>query len=82
LSSQQRALVLDAVDRQLAYEPTVETRNRRLMRPNLLAIWELRVRDLGVYYDVEDDPEGVIVVQAVGVKTRNAVRIGGEEVEL
>jgi hypothetical protein len=82
LSSRQRALVFDAVDQQLAYEPTIQTRNRKLMQPNLLAIWELRVRDLRVYYDVEDDPEGVVVVQAVGVKLRNAVRIGGEEVEL
>ena len=82
LSSRQRALVLDAVDRQLAYEPTVETRNRKLMQPNLLAVWELRVRNLRVYYDVENDPDGIVVVQAVGVKLRSAVRIGGEEVAL
>jgi mRNA-degrading endonuclease RelE of RelBE toxin-antitoxin system len=82
LSSRQRALVFDAVDRQLAHEPTVQTRNRKILQPNLLAVWELRVGNLRVYYDVAGDPEEIVVVLAVGIKLRNSVRIGGEEVEL
>jgi mRNA-degrading endonuclease RelE of RelBE toxin-antitoxin system len=82
LSAGQRALVFDAVDQQLAHEPAVETRNRKLMQPNLLAVWELRIRALRVYYDVEDEPERLVVIQAIGIKTRNIVRIGGEEVEI
>ncbi|MCK6629060.1 MAG: hypothetical protein L6R45_28270 [Anaerolineae bacterium] len=66
LSARQRSIVFDAVDEQLLYEPTVETRNRKLMRPNPLAIYELRVGDLRVYYDVEDDPETAVVIRAVG----------------
>ena len=52
------------------------------MRPNPVAAWELRVRDLRVYYDIEDEPEPKVSVLAVGIKERNIVRIGGEEVEL
>ena len=35
--------VLDGTDTQLKHEPTVETRNRKRLRPNDLAEWELRL---------------------------------------
>jgi mRNA-degrading endonuclease RelE of RelBE toxin-antitoxin system len=82
LTAAQRSLVLDAVDRQLPHLPTVETRNRKPMRPNLLATWELRVRNLRVYYSVVDEPEAVVLIRAVGVKIRDKVRIGNEEVRI
>lgn len=82
LTARQRAIVLDAVDRQLVHEPDVETRNRKPMRPNPLAPWELRVGVLRVYYDVHGQPEPLVVVLAVGVKVRNRVRIGKDEVVL
>lgn len=37
LTARQQAMVLDTVDEQLMYQPTVETKNRKLMRPNPLA---------------------------------------------
>lgn len=74
--------MFDAVDEQLAHEPTVETRNRKPMRPNPLAPWELRIEELRVYYDVEEEPEKRVVILAVGIKDRSRVIIGGEEVEL
>jgi len=52
------------------------------MRPNPLAPWELRIGNLRVYYDVEEEPESVVFVRAVGVKQRNRVRIGREVIEL
>ena len=82
LTARQRAIVLDAIDEQLIQQPTEETRNRKPMRPNPLAPWELRVADLRVYYDVEDAPEPTVVILAIGVKLRDRVRIGGEEIEL
>ena len=82
LTARQRAVVLDTVDELLAHQPTVETRNRKPMRPNPIAPWELRIGDLRVYYDVEDEPEPVVCVRAVGVKDRNTVRIGGKVIEL
>jgi mRNA-degrading endonuclease RelE of RelBE toxin-antitoxin system len=75
-------MVLDRVEKQLAYEPSAETRNRKPMRPNPLAPWELRIGTLRVYYDVVEDPEAVVLVRAVGVKDRNAVRIGRKEILL
>jgi mRNA-degrading endonuclease RelE of RelBE toxin-antitoxin system len=82
LTARQRATIFDSVDKQLAQQPAVETRNRKPMRPNPIAPWELRVGNLRVYYDIEDKPERVVNILAVGVKNRNRVRIGGEEVEL
>ena len=82
LTARQRRMVLDAVDRQLTYQPDVPTPNRKLMESNPLAVWELRIDNLRVYYDIEDEPEPVVVIRAVGVKERNIVRIGGEEVDL
>jgi len=52
------------------------------MRPNPVAPWELRIGSLRVYYDVEEEPESVVYVRAVGVKERNRVRIGKEVMEL
>jgi uncharacterized protein YgbK (DUF1537 family)/mRNA-degrading endonuclease RelE of RelBE toxin-antitoxin system len=77
LTPRQQAIVIDGVNEQLLYQPTVETRNRKKMRPNLLAPWELRIGDLRIYYDVEE-PERVVYINAVGIKERNQVRIAGE----
>ena len=52
------------------------------MRPNPLASWELRIGKLRVYYDIEEEAENVVYIVAIGVKERNRVWIGGEEVEL
>jgi mRNA-degrading endonuclease RelE of RelBE toxin-antitoxin system len=82
LTVRQQAIVLNTVDKQLIDQPTVETRNRKPMRPNPVAPWELRIGNLRVYYDVEEDPEPVVYIRAVGVKERNRVRIGKEVVEL
>ena len=62
-------------------EPTAETRNRKEMRPNALASWELRIGDLRVYYGVPEEPQTVTVV-AVGIKHGNRVFIGGVERQL
>ena len=82
LTTRQQTIVLDAVDRQLLNQPNVETRNRKPMRPNPVAPWELRIGNLRVYYEVNDDPEPTVVVLAVGIKDRDRVRIGGETVKL
>ena len=50
-AARQRSMVLDGVEEQLMHEPTVETKNRKPMRPNPVAPWELRIDPLRVYYD-------------------------------
>ena len=82
LSVREQRNLVDAVDEQLADQPTVETRNRKPMRPNPIAPWELRAAHLRIYDEVREEPEPVVVVLAVGVKDRNVVRIGGEEIVL
>ena len=82
LTARQQRIVLDTVDEQIVHEPTVETKNRKPMRPNPLAPWELRIGNLRVYYDVEEEPEPVVFIRAVGVKLGNRVRIGREVIDL
>lgn len=82
LTARERTIVFDTVEEQLTHQPTVETRHRKPMRPNPLAPWELRIGTLRVYYDVEDTPEPKVLIRAIGVKERNRVLIGNEEIEL
>ena len=82
LTARQQTIILDTVDEQLIYQPTVETRNRKPMRPNPVAPWELRIGDLRVYYDAADEPEPVVYIRAVGIKEHNRVRIGRKVIEL
>jgi mRNA-degrading endonuclease RelE of RelBE toxin-antitoxin system len=80
------SLIRDVVNEQLSFEPTTETRNRKpLKRPVVfMATWEIRFgpkNRFRVYYDV--DPEQAIVsILAIGIKHRNRVIIGGEEIQL
>jgi mRNA-degrading endonuclease RelE of RelBE toxin-antitoxin system len=74
----QQMIILDTINEQLMYQPTEETRNRKLMRPNPLAVWELRIGDLRVYYEVENEPELLVYINAVGIKKHNQVYIGGK----
>lgn len=82
LTTRQQTIVLDTVERQLQYQPTIETINRKPMRPNPIAPWELRIGDLRVYYDIEDEPEHAVYIRAVGIKERNKVKIGKEVINL
>jgi mRNA-degrading endonuclease RelE of RelBE toxin-antitoxin system len=82
LTRRQQATVLDTVDHQLEHEPTAVTRNRKPMRANPLAPWELRIGSLRVYYDIEEQPVPTVRVLAVGVKEGNRVRIGGRVMNL
>ena len=53
-----------------------------VVHPACLYNWELRIGVLRVYYDVEETPEPVTFIRAIGVKRRNRVRIGRTEIEL
>ena len=82
LTVRERATVFDAIERQLRNQPSVETRNRKPLRPNPVAPWELRAGRLRVFYDVSEGPPRVVRVLAVGVKDRSIIRIGGQEIQL
>jgi len=73
-------MIIAGVETQLAHEPLVDTRNRKRLRANPIAPWELRVGDIRVFYEV-DEP-GVVTVLAIGTKRGNRLCINGEEIEL
>jgi mRNA-degrading endonuclease RelE of RelBE toxin-antitoxin system len=82
LSARQRTLILYAIEEQLSHEPLAETRNRKPMRPNLLAPWELRANSLRVFYEVPADQPNTVRILAIGEKKGNKLFIAGKEVKL
>ena len=82
LSSRDRTILLEAIDTQLRYEPSLETRNRKPMQPNSLATWELRVGLFRVFYDIEDNSVKIVYIIAIGYKEHNQLFIGGKRFDL
>jgi mRNA-degrading endonuclease RelE of RelBE toxin-antitoxin system len=77
-----QALVLDRVEQQLAHEPGMPTRKRKVLRANPIAPWELRLGDIRVFYAIEEQPEPRVIVAAVGVKRHNNLWIGEQRIDL
>jgi len=48
ITARRQRIVLEAIDRCLSHEADIETRNRKPMRLNPLAPWELRIGDIRV----------------------------------
>ncbi len=73
----ERTRVLDRIEHQLTHQPTQESRNRKLLsglKPpwdQELPVWELRVGEYRVFYDV-DDVEHVVTVRAIRRKPPHA----------
>jgi mRNA-degrading endonuclease RelE of RelBE toxin-antitoxin system len=82
LIARQRSTILDSVERPLVHEPFVETRNRKQLRPNPVAPWELRIGDLRVFYEVASDEPDTVRILAVGRKRGDKLYIAGKEVAL
>jgi mRNA-degrading endonuclease RelE of RelBE toxin-antitoxin system len=82
LSARQQAIVLDAVKAQLRYEPLRKTRNRKPLRPNPLAAWELRVGVLRVFYELDALEQDLVNVLAIGIKRGNRLIVSGKEIEI
>jgi mRNA-degrading endonuclease RelE of RelBE toxin-antitoxin system len=70
--------IRDAIDSQLPHEPSQETRNRKRLRPNPLADWELRVGTFRVFYHIDEAATEVRIV-AIGRKRGNKLFVRGEE---
>ncbi|RMI26808.1 MAG: type II toxin-antitoxin system RelE/ParE family toxin [Calditrichaeota bacterium] len=82
LPAYQRPRLLKSIEEQLTYEPLQETRNRKPLRPNPLAPWELRIGELRVFYEVCEDEPDVVRILAVGQKKGNRLIIAGKEIQL
>ena len=75
-SKADRKWVVNETEKQLAHEPAVETRNRKRLRPNKVAEWELRIDRFRVFYDV-DSENRLIKVRTVAYKEGNALYVRG-----
>jgi mRNA-degrading endonuclease RelE of RelBE toxin-antitoxin system len=82
LTASQRALVFEAIEKQLIYEPLTKTGSKKLLRPNPVAPWELRISNLRVFYEVTPDEPNVVHVLAIGQKKRDKLFIAGKEINL
>ena len=67
------ARILDKIEEQLTHEPTRETRNKKMLVglappwEHVQPVWELRVGENRVFYDVDEDAS-VVIVRAVRYK--------------
>jgi hypothetical protein len=80
------SLLREKTQEQLTHEPDVETRKRKPVRPPAAfqAEWELRFgpnNRFRVFHQIDHAIREVRIV-AVGVKDRNRLLVGGEEVTL
>ena len=73
--------IIGAIEKQLLHQPTQETRNRKRLRPNQLAEWELRIEKFRVFYDV-DEQEQRVKIEAVGYKKGSQLIIHGEKYQI
>ncbi len=74
-----RGRLLEEVERKLAATPLAPTRNRKplvgLIPPwdQVRPVWELRVGEYRVFYDVDEDAS-VVIVQAIRQKGRKTTK--------
>jgi mRNA-degrading endonuclease RelE of RelBE toxin-antitoxin system len=81
LKKNEQQQVIAGIESQLLYEPNVETRNRKRLRPNDVSEWELRLGKFRVFYDVEATVR-IVRVEAIGYKEGNQLFIRGEPYQL
>ncbi|EFO80730.1 plasmid stabilization system protein, RelE/ParE famil [Oscillochloris trichoides DG-6] len=74
-------IIVDGIDEQLRYEPLVETRNRKPMRANTIAEWELRIEAYRVLYTVGSQVR-IVEIQRIGEKRGNAFFFRGRKTDL
>jgi mRNA-degrading endonuclease RelE of RelBE toxin-antitoxin system len=77
----ERKIIVSEIRKQLTHQPHIETKNRKPLRDNPIASWELRVGKYRVFYEV-DDPVSTVSVVSVGHKEHNVLLIRGKEVQL
>ena len=65
----------------MSLEPTTETRNRKRLRPNELAEWEVRISAFRVFYAVDQENK-LVRIEAVGYKKGSQLFIRGKEYKL
>jgi mRNA-degrading endonuclease RelE of RelBE toxin-antitoxin system len=74
----EQKIIVSEIRQQLAFQPLVETKNRKELRENPMASWELRAGRFRIFYQVLENEVSVI---AIGHKDHNRLFIRGKEVK-
>jgi mRNA-degrading endonuclease RelE of RelBE toxin-antitoxin system len=77
----EQVIIFDKIEEQLSHQPDVETRNRKRLRPNQVAEWELRIAQYRIFYDVDSESKSV-EVKLVAYKKGNKLFVRGKEYTL
>jgi mRNA-degrading endonuclease RelE of RelBE toxin-antitoxin system len=77
----ERKTIASAIRAQLTYQPMIETRQRKKLRDNPVASWELRVGKYRVFYEIDEMSRKVTII-AIGHKEHNILFVRGREVQL
>jgi mRNA-degrading endonuclease RelE of RelBE toxin-antitoxin system len=70
LRAAQRTQILDSIEAQLAYQPTEQTRDRKILVglvppwEHEEPVWQLSIGQFRVFYDV-DEAEAIVVIRAI-----------------
>jgi mRNA-degrading endonuclease RelE of RelBE toxin-antitoxin system len=74
----EQPMIFDRIGNHLSHEPMVDTRNRKRLRPNSVAEYELRIGRFRVFYDIDEKAE-VVKIETVGYKRGSRLFIRGKE---
>lgn len=77
----EQKIVVSETRGQLEDQPSTETRNRKKLRDNPIATWELRIGKFRIFYEVEGSTHLVTII-AVGHKEHNILYVRGKEVKI
>ncbi|MBC8550912.1 MAG: type II toxin-antitoxin system RelE/ParE family toxin [Candidatus Brocadiales bacterium] len=77
----ERRIITIEIRVQLLHQPLVETRNKKKLRDNPIATWELRSGEYRIFYEV-NKPSRKVTIVAIGHKEHNILFIKGIEVKI
>jgi mRNA-degrading endonuclease RelE of RelBE toxin-antitoxin system len=78
LPAREQRIISDGIAARLRDQPSSLSRAIKLLEPNPLAAYELRLGDLGVLYSVDEENAEVVIV-IIGRKAGNTLIVEGEE---
>ena len=73
--------IISAIETQLVYQANEVMQQRKRMRPNQVAEWELRSGKYRIFYDVRID-ETMVSIVAIGYKQGSVLYIRAKEYQL
>ena len=70
--------IIEGIESQLKHEPKMATHNRKKLRPNDVAEYELRLGKYRAFYNVHDEVM-IVSIEAIGFKIGHLLFIRGKE---